>query len=116
MNDFCLNIIIRHHTSLTYVSLIFHSALDTVQKRIIYQLSDGNKTIFEIAKAASASDHTIRRYWETWARQGIVESLKVRGGERYKKTFELEDFGIEVSQVIKEKDVSNQKKMEASAK
>jgi hypothetical protein len=75
------------------------TTLDTEQKRLIYHLSDGDKGSLEIAKAAATSDTTVRRYWATWARQGIVESLKVRGGERYKKSFELEDFGIETPQV-----------------
>jgi hypothetical protein len=71
------------------------AALDNEQKRLIYHLSNGNRGSLEIAKAAGTSDTTVRRYWEAWARQGIVEALKVRGGERYKKSFDLEDFGIE---------------------
>lgn len=78
---------------------ILTTLLDTEQKRTVYHLSDGNKGSVEIAKAASVSDFTVRKYWSIWARQGIVESLKVRGGERYKKSFELEDFGLEVPQM-----------------
>jgi len=78
------------------VKNVLVSVLDTEQKRLIYHLSDGNRGSLEIAKAAGTSDTTVRRYWALWIRQGIVESLRVRGGERYKKSFELEDFGIEV--------------------
>lgn len=77
---------------------ILTAALDTEQKRLIYHLSDGNKGSVEIAKTVKIGDSTIRRYWESWARQGIVEAIKVRGGDRYKKSFELEDFGIAVPQ------------------
>jgi transposase len=77
------------------VKNVLLATLDNEQKRLIYHLSDGNRGSLEIAKAAGISDTTVRRYWASWARQGIVESLKVRGGERYKKSFELEDFGIE---------------------
>jgi hypothetical protein len=80
------------------VKNVLLTTLDTEQKRLIYHLSDGNRGTLEIAKVAGTSDTTVRRYWASWARQGIVESLKVRGGERYKKSFELEDFGIEVPQ------------------
>lgn len=73
--------------------------LDTEQKRLVYDLSDGNRGSMDIAKLAGTSDSTVRRYWASWARQGIVESMRVRGGERYKKSFELEDFGIEVPQL-----------------
>lgn len=73
-------------------------ALDTEQKRLIYHLSDGEHGSLEIAEAAGTSDRTVRRHWALWYRQGIVEPMRVRGGERYKKSFELEDFGIEVPQ------------------
>lgn len=87
---------------------ILTAVLDTEQKRLIYHLSDGNKGSVEIAKTANVGDSTVRRYWESWARQGIVESLKVRGGERYRKSFELEDFGIAVPQSKIEKGDSSQ--------
>jgi len=74
------------------------ATLDNEQKRLIYHLSDGDHGSLEIAKAAGTSDTTVRRHWAAWARQGIVEPLKVRGGERYRKSFGLEDFGIEVPQ------------------
>lgn len=78
------------------VKSVLLAALETEQKRLIYNLSDGDKGSLEIAEIAGTSDRTVRRYWATWARNGIVEMLRVRGGERYKKSFELEDFGIEV--------------------
>ena len=59
-------------------------------------MGDGKKGSVEISKDVNVGDSTVRRYWVSWARQGIMESLRVRGGERYKKSFELEDFGIEV--------------------
>lgn len=77
---------------------ILSATLDTEQKRLIYHLSDGEKGSVEIARLAKVGDSTVRRYWASWARQGIVESLKVRGGERYRKSFELEDFGFTIPQ------------------
>ncbi len=78
---------------------VLASTLDTDQKRLIYHLSDGNRGSVEIAKLSNTSDRTVRRYWESWTRQGIVDPLKVRGGERYKKSFEPEDFGIRVPEL-----------------
>jgi predicted ArsR family transcriptional regulator len=80
------------------VKNVLLETLDTEQKRLIYHLSDGDHGSLEIAKIAGTSDTTVRRHWALWARQGIVEPLRVRGGERYKKSFELEDSGIEVPQ------------------
>jgi len=78
---------------------VLEGTLDSEQKRLVYHLSDGGRGAVEIGKAANISDRTVRRYWESWARLGIMEPMKVGGGERYKKSFELEDFGIEVPQV-----------------
>lgn len=87
---------------------ILTAALDTEQKRLIYYLSDGKKGSVEIAKTTNIGDSTVRRYWESWARQGIVEPIKVQGGTRFKKSFELEDFGIAVPQLKNEKEESHQ--------
>jgi hypothetical protein len=76
------------------VRTVLASTLDTEQKLLIYHLSDGNRGSVEIASLAKTSDRTVRRYWESWARVGIVDAIKVRGGDRYKKSFDVEDFGM----------------------
>jgi len=81
------------------VRTVLMNILDTEQKRLIYHLSDGERGSVEIGKTANVSDSTIRRCWESWVRLGIVEPLGVRGGVRYKKSFQLEDFGFTVPQV-----------------
>lgn len=82
------------------VKNVLLNALDTKQKSLIYHLSDGNHSSAEIGKSAGVSDMTVRRLWAAWARLGIVESIKVRGGDRYKKSFDLEDFGLEIPEDI----------------
>ena len=74
-------------------------SLDTEQKRLIYFLSDGEKGSVEIAKTAGVSDWTVRNYWKIWARNGLVEALKAGRGDRFRYSFEIEDFGIEVPKV-----------------
>lgn len=74
------------------VRAVLTSTLDTEQKQLIYHLSDGNRGSIEIANLAKTSDRTVRRYWESWARVGIVDAIRVRGGDRYKKSFDVEDF------------------------
>jgi len=81
------------------VRTVLMNILDTEQKRLIYHLSDGDHGSIEIGKVANVSDSTVRRCWESWARLGIVESIGVRGGLRYKKSFELEDFGFTIPQI-----------------
>jgi len=81
------------------VKAVLLDALNTEQKRLIYHLSEGSRSSSEIGKSAGVSDVTVRRMWAQWARQGIVESRKVQGGDRYKKSFDLEDFGIEIPKI-----------------
>jgi hypothetical protein len=76
------------------VRAVLNSTLDTPQKLLVYHLSDSNRGSVEIANLARTSDRTVRRYWESWARVGIVDVIRVRGGDRYKKSFNVEDFGM----------------------
>jgi Fic family protein len=90
------------------VRTVLMNILDTEQKRLIYHLSNGEHGSVEIGKVVNVSDSTIRRYWESWVRLGIVEPLSVRGGVRYKKSFQLEDFGFTVPQIKTDVDVKNE--------
>jgi hypothetical protein len=85
------------------VRTVLMNILDTEQKRLIYHLSDGERGSVEIGKTVNASDSTVRRCWDSWMRLGIVEPLSVRGGIRYKKSFEMEDFGFIIPQIKAEK-------------
>lgn len=72
------------------------SVLDSEQKKLVYQLSDGSRGIVEIGKVTGiASTSTISRYWKTWSKMGFGEYIAVRGGDRFKKSFDLEEIGIE---------------------
>ncbi len=92
---------------------VLSAALDSEQKRLIYHLSDGNNGTVKIGEAAGISSETVRKYWESWSRQGIVDAIKVQGGQRYKKSFDLEDFGINVPEP-KAKKQTTQETTEAS--
>ena len=81
------------------VKSALESALNSDVKKIIYHLSDGNKGRAEIAAIVRLSGPTVSNYWKSWSKLGIVEALKMRGGERYKKAFDLEDFGIEIPEM-----------------
>lgn len=73
--------------------------LDTLKddlSKLIYHYSDGSSSR-KIAEKLPVSHSTVTIYWKKWAKIGIVEPLKVKGGgTRYRKIFDLEDFGIEL--------------------
>ena len=77
------------------------SALDTSEKRLVYQLSDG-RTTREINAASGVSIATISNYWKRWFRIGLMKKVIVKGGgERHFRAFDLEDLGVEVPKSIK---------------
>jgi hypothetical protein len=81
------------------VKVILLSSLDTEQKILVYHLSDGTRGTVEVAKTASVgSTKTIFELWQTWLKQGLGESIPVRGGSRFKRSFDLDDFGIAIPQ------------------
>lgn len=78
------------------VKEILAKELDTDKKKLIYHLSDGERGSTEIGKIAKVAHRTVSDYWASWAPLRIVEPIRVQGGGRYKKVFELEDFGIPI--------------------
>lgn len=74
------------------------STLKKDQHKIVYQLSDGNKTIAEIHEISGVSVGAISGYWKKWFKLGLGEKISVMGGDRFKRSFDLEDIGIEIPQ------------------
>ncbi len=86
------------------VKTILLSTLDTEQKKLAYHLSDGTRGTVEIAKTANfGSTKTIFDLWQSWLKLGLGESIPVKGGTRFKRSFDLEEFGIQTSQIHESK-------------
>lgn len=69
------------------------------QKIRAYHFSDGRGSK-EVANLVGLKSHTtIIDWWAKWAPLGIVEPIKVRGGERYKRVFSLEALGIGIPEL-----------------
>jgi transposase-like protein len=82
-------------TSIPSVKKLLEDMLASKEEKIAYHYSDGRGSQ-EVAKFAGVSFGTVTRWWKTWMRAGIAEPLGTRGGERAKRVFSLEDFGIEI--------------------
>lgn len=68
--------------------------LDDNTKKMVYELSDGERTTREIGARANISHGTVAAYWKRWALKGMVISAARSG--RYKARFKLKDFGLSV--------------------
>lgn len=81
------------------VKEVLLDVLKTDEDKLAYHYSDG-KGSQEVAKLAGFKSHTtILKYWNKWAILGLVEPISVRGGTRYKRSFLLSDFGIELPKI-----------------
>lgn len=79
---------------------VFNGVVDTDQKRIAYHYSDGTRGTIEVAKLASiGSTSTVAKFWKSWQKVGLGDNIPVKGGERFKRSFDLEDFGIPIPKV-----------------
>ncbi len=78
------------------VQSVLETTLNTPEKRLAYQLSDGSKGTIEVGKLSKVGSYSkVSSLWKEWKRRGLGDSLSVQGGDRFKRTFDLEDFGIE---------------------
>ncbi|MCL5989173.1 MAG: hypothetical protein M1166_02445 [Candidatus Thermoplasmatota archaeon] len=80
------------------VKTILSEALNDELKRILYQLSDGSRSTREILSKykLQTSRASIQKLWKQWSMLGIGESMSVKGGgQRFKRLFDLDAFGIE---------------------
>jgi len=79
------------------VQSVLENTLNNPEKRLAYQLSDGKRGTIEVGKLSKVGSPTkVGILWKEWKRKGLGDSFSVQGGERFKRTFDLEDFGIEV--------------------
>lgn len=77
---------------------ILLDTLKTDQEKSVYELTDGERSRYDIAKETGIPDSTVRSWWDRWYNLGILEPSGKRKG-RPQKIVALEDMGIEVAKV-----------------
>lgn len=99
-------------TSIPNVKKLLLEILPSPEEKIAYQSSDG-KTRKEVAKLANVSGFAISSWWKKWTKTGIADTVSVRGGGRRAiRSFSLEDFGIKIPELQKEKRSEEEKEHE----
>ena len=69
--------------------------LDSPQKKMAFELTDGEHSRRDIAKELEISDDTVRSWWDKWFQLAIVGESETRKG-RPEKIVSLGEIGIEV--------------------
>ncbi|MFQ5907162.1 MAG: helix-turn-helix domain-containing protein, partial [bacterium] len=67
----------------------------TDEQKRAYQYSTDN-TAGEVAEFSGAGRSTVAAWWKKWHRAGLGELRPARGGSRFVRNFDLEDFDISV--------------------
>ncbi|TKJ30765.1 MAG: hypothetical protein CEE40_03645 [Chloroflexi bacterium B3_Chlor] len=69
--------------------------LDSDEKKLAYQYSDGRRVVREISQLTGVDKNTISTWCREWDGLGIMEQAKTRKGRR-QRLVSLESVGIEV--------------------
>ena len=90
----------KYDYSETKQKMIEH--LDTDEKKIAYQLSDGEKSTRDISKKAGVHFTTIADWWRSWFKLELMEQTEKYGGSRYKRFISLTKMGIPIPEISTE--------------
>lgn len=68
--------------------------LDSREKKMVYQCSDGTRGVREISEMTGVDKNTVSNWWGEWDALGVMEQATTRKGRR-QRLVSLEDVGIE---------------------
>ena len=65
--------------------------LDTKEKRMVYEMSDGTLTVKQISEKVKVSTGTISNWWNRWLAEGILN----KENNKYVKIVSIKDIFFE---------------------
>lgn len=81
------------------VKAVLKDALNDEKKVSAYHHSDGKNTSTTVSQLSGISQQTVSSLWKDWLSLGLGEAISASGGSRFKKSFDLKMFGINVPEV-----------------
>lgn len=86
---------------------IVDRVLTTDTDKMVYELSDGERSTRDIARESyiNLSHATVANMWQKWLEYGLVEPSKRYKG-RFKKIISLRALGISIPEIVEEGDVA----------
>lgn len=85
--------------SIPEVKKLLEEILSSPEEKVAYESSDG-KPSQEVAKSANVSYVTVTVWWKKWIKAGLAEAISAKGGQRARRLFSLDDFGIEIPKLV----------------
>ncbi len=86
-------------SSLQDLKKVLAETLVEDEERIVFELTDGNRSTIDVSKISGVPQRTVARRWQTWTKIGIVERTEKYGGSRVRQICSLEDVGIVVPRI-----------------
>lgn len=99
---------------MSQVKSVLTATLESDADRLAYQKSDGTIGTVALGKLVGVSNKTIDNMWDAWQKMGLGEKIPSRGGTRFKRSFDLEGFGIKVPEPRAESATQKQKTGQAN--
>ena len=84
------------------VKEVLQTTLDDKKKIFAYHLSDGKTTSTVISQKTGINQPKISELWKEWLTLGLGESITASGGSRFKRSFDLKMFGMQVPEIKSE--------------
>lgn len=79
------------------VKQVLETALNTEQKRLVYDLLDGTKTVAEVQKLSGVNSRFISEWGQEWEKLGLAQSNEVAGKKgRRQRSFDISMFGMSI--------------------
>jgi hypothetical protein len=74
--------------------------LDSREKKMVYEYSDGTRGVREISQMSGVDKNTVSNWWAEWDALGVMEQAIARKGRR-QRLVSLDDVGIEAPAPMK---------------
>ena len=96
---------------INHLKTIFAMEFKSNDEKLVYELSNGEKSIRDLEKETGISRSKVSLLWRKWYNIGIMEKSQKYEGKRMKKSFSLVDIGVEIQLPVKHQ--GNQKTKES---
>jgi predicted mannosyl-3-phosphoglycerate phosphatase (HAD superfamily) len=83
-------------SGLVHLRTIFEKEFKGNEEKVVYELSDGEKSIRDLEKLTGISRSKVSLLWRRWYNMGIMERSEKYEGKRMRKSFSLLDVGLDV--------------------
>lgn len=84
-------------SGLSHLKTIFETELKTDEEKVVYEMSDGERSIRDLEKLTGVSRSRVALLWRKWYNMGIMERSEKYEGKRMRKSFSLFDVGMDVT-------------------